>query len=150
MADDKTILKLKVLVTHSNGEAIKQPEKVKVTTKKGPDGNMVPKSPQEIFAEAPELTRGELLSGILMNGITPETAQEAAELNRLSKRINNLMMKKDAIWEVDEATIDKLIKLIERVQLNQGIQLTIGDIMTMLEEGKSELLAKRLKPALEQ
>lgn len=146
MGEQTATLKLKELVCHPDGTPMKQVEKVKSHTKPDPSDpkRQIPKSGQEILEEAPPLTRGELLSGILMNGIVPENAQEAAELNRLSKKVNNLMVKSGE-WKVDMETIEKLLKLIAKVPMTQGVQLTLGDITDMLEQAKVEAFTKKHK-----
>src|SRR5579863_5312951 len=132
MSDIETILRLKEVVTFANGEPMKDVGKVKVRTKTDTTGKLIPKTEEDILKEAPELTRGELLAGILMNTIKGANGEELATLNRLSKSVFNTMKKDKGEMKVSEEKLTNMIKFVESVDITPGMQLTHGDVLIML------------------
>jgi len=134
----KVILKLKEPVTDVAGNPVKNLQAVKRTK---PDGT--PKTMLDIEAEAKPLMRGELLSLILMNGIKPKTAQEAADLNRLSKSINNLTAKDKGEWNIDESLLKRLEEYVNSIPPENLNVQEIGEVYAMFEEAKKDLFLKQ-------
>jgi len=84
----------------------------------------------------PILTKGLLLSRILINGVQPENATEAADLKRLSIAVSNIMRTDKGTWQIDLITVQKLISFLNKIPMSPGMQLTVGDLMIDLEEAK--------------
>ncbi len=109
-------------------------------------GQLVQKTQKEIESEATSVyTHGEILVGILMNGISPSNVSEAAMLNRFAKKISNVMARAKGEWEVDEEIIDQLIKLVGKAEMKPGVQLTLGAVADMLEQAKETIVREQAK-----
>ena len=144
----KTKLQLKDPIIDEHDEPVKNFNKVDPLKKDMKTGQLVQKTQDEILKEAPIYTRGEILAGILMNGIQPSNVSEASMLNRLSHKVSNAMAKGKGEMEVDEATIDQFLKLLDKAQMKPGAQLTLGDVVVMLEQGKEAIIRETAKQDL--
>ena len=138
------ILKLKDPVLNIEEEPLKNIEKVKDKTKDDGRGNRIPKTPDEIEKEAPNLLRGELLSGMLINGCKPKDKEQAARIKRLATKIRNITLKGKGDWEVNEKELLEVEELFALVPINTpDANMTIGDVQIMIEEAKKQLFLKQ-------
>jgi len=118
LKDSKFIFKLKKPVTDQTGKPLRDSQ-INNTGK-----------------TQPILTKGLLLSRILINGVQPENATEAADLKRLSIAVSNIMRTDKGTWQIDLITVQKLISFLNKIPMSPGMQLTVGDLMIDLEEAK--------------
>lgn len=137
------ILKLKEPVKNIEDEPLKNFEKVKDKYKDDGRGNKIPKTMEELNKEAPDLMRGELLSGILINTVKPDNKEQSSQILRLAKKIRFITLKAKGEWEVDEDTITLLMKFLDKVPLDASSNQTVGEIQVMLEDAMKELYIKK-------
>jgi hypothetical protein len=143
--DEPTVvLKLKDPVLNIEEEPLKNNERVKEKMKDDGRGNKIPKTPEEMEKEAPNLLRGELLSGMLINGCKPKDKEQAAKIKRLATKIRNVTLKGKGDWEINENELKELEELFSLVPINTpDANMTIGEIQIMLEEAKKALFLKQ-------
>lgn len=138
------ILHLKEPVLNIEEQPLKNVEKVKEKMKEDGRGNKIPKTPDELEKEAPPLLRGELLSGMLINGAKPKDKEQAALIKRLSTKIRNKTSKSDGDWEVTEKELLEIEEIFSLVPVNiPDANMTIGDIQIMISDAKEELFLRK-------
>lgn len=142
--NDTIILKLRAPVLNIEDEPLKNVEKLKEKFKDDGKGNQIQKTPQEMEKDAPNLMRGELLSGMLINGSKPTTKEQAAMIKRLATKIRNKTKTGSGEWEISEHELKNLEEVFALVPISTpDANMTIGDIQMMLEDARDELGLKR-------
>ena len=134
MTELTTTLKLKEVVYRLDGKPAKDYDAVE---KLRTDGSM--KQPNETEKEAPVITKGILLSNILFVGVKPDNPVESAQLNRLAKKVRNVMNTGKGEWIVTKKDITEIIDLFQKIPKETLMAGNVGEVMVMLEDALSDI-----------
>lgn len=93
----------------------------------------------EIRKLAPSVTIGESLMRTLVNGIKVKDAEEGAKVWRFSQKIRNKLQTDKAEWNVSEQDIKDCMAFLKKLDKDQKVSRTVGQIQATLEDLLDEI-----------